>query len=104
MNTMVYGTPTRVVTSGKAAITSGNAAIVGVTFHGSGTGQVQFFAGATCSSSLTGVIRAYRTAAAATANTALYMDVPVYCSGGFSIDAGATLDPDLTIYWNPVGG
>lgn len=104
MNVSEYGTPTRVVTSGKSFISSGNAHLIGVTFHGSGTARVQFFAGATCSSSLTGVIHAYRTAAAATANTAVWMPVPAYCSGGFCVDAGATLDPDLTIYWNPVGG
>lgn len=101
MSPIQYGRSTRLVATGLSTITSANAAIIGVLFNGTGTGQLSIFHGVTVSASVAS-IRAYATAANATVNAAVYYPCPAYCSGGISVDVGPSADPDLTLFWNPV--
>ena len=98
------GTANRLTATGVSTITSGNARIIGFLFTGTGTGTLQLFAGATASSAISGVIRAYVTVGGVTVNTATFVEYPAYASGGFTVDVGPTADPDVTIFWNPAGG
>ena len=98
------GTATRVVTSGLSTITSGNAQLIGILFTGTGTGTCQLYHGVTASVSVCGIVRAYLTVIAAYANSPLFIRVPAYCSGGITVNIGASADPDVTLYWNPMGG
>ena len=102
-----YGQATRVTETAATAITSANAAVIGVLFCGSGTGSVQLFRCATTASAtatadavLTGVVR-FMTSATGTGQ--LYREIPAYAPGGIVVNVGASPDPDLTIFWNPTG-
>ena len=94
-------TATRFTATGSSCITSGNAALIGVLFTGTGTGSIQLFAGTTVSASVCGIIRAYTTVANQTVNSPLWITMPAYCSGGVSATVGGSADPDVTLYWNP---
>lgn len=99
--TTQYGRTNRLVATGVSTITSADAAIIGVLFNGTGTGQISIFHGVTASASAVG-IRASSTALTATANNAVYYACPMYCSGGITVDVGPSADPDITLFWNPV--
>lgn len=92
------GRPTRVTGTGLQTITSANAALIGVLCCASATatGGMQVYHGVTGSSSATGII------VFASGSVAQYVPVPVYCSGGMTINVGAAANPDLTLFWNPV--
>lgn len=97
-------TPYYATATGAVCLTSSNAAIFGVLFQGSATGSVQIWQGvtATGAGAISGVIRAYATTGAATANAAAWYPFPAYCSGGICINVGASLDPKLTLFWSPL--
>jgi hypothetical protein len=101
-----FGTPTRLTATGTVCITSANACILGIAFQGTGTGFLTLFAGVTSTApaTLLGVVRAFTTVGGATANQALYFPFPAYCPSGITTIVGATADPSITLFWNPVGG
>lgn len=99
-----FGTASRVVATGLSTITSGNAQVIGILFTGTGTGICQLYHGVTASVSVCGILRAYVTVAGVTVNQPVFHRVPAYCSGGITVNIGASADPDVTIYWNPMGG
>lgn len=103
MRTSEVGTMLVVQSTGKTLVTSGGAAIYGVTFCGSGTGQVQFFAGVTASASLTPVINFSGTASAVAGGfSPMFLRMPAEVSGnGLIIDLGATTDPNIILFWQP---
>lgn len=94
------GVATRVTGAGLTTITSCNSAVIGVLCCGSATttGGVQLFHGVTASSSACGII------VFASGSAAQYVPIPVYCSGGITLDVNAAENPDITLFWNPVGG
>lgn len=105
-----FGTATFVTATGAQVISSANCYVLGVLFHGTGTGAVQIFAGVTATTvattsggnALSGTIRSFTTVAGATLNSAVYIPFPAYASGGLTIIMGASADPRLTLFWNPV--
>lgn len=98
------GTAYYATATGAVCITSAPSAIQGVLFQGSATGSCQFFAGVTATGSpISGSIRAYATTGAATANPAAWYPFPAVCASGFCVIVGGSLDPKLTIFWNPLG-
>ena len=108
-NSPAWGTPYYVTVTGATVITSANAQIIGILFQSTGTANLQIWAGTTATATsagvpLSGVIRAYPTAADATVNKAVYFPFPAYASGGITINMGASADPRLTLFWNPTGG
>ena len=95
---------TVVAVTGFTAVTSAKAQIIGVGFCGSTSGSVQFFAGTTGSASLWPLIRA-NNAATVTSPAYVFARVPAAVSGnGFSVNVPANTDPNLVIYWLPMGG
>ena len=96
----LIGTATRVTGAGTTTITSGNANIIGFLCCNSATatGGVQFFAGVTASTSISGLI------VCASGSVAQYFSVPAYASGGFTVKVGTADNPDITLFWNPAGG
>lgn len=104
-----FGTATFVTATGAQVISSANSYILGILFHGTGTGAVQIFAGVTATTvvttsggnALSGTIRAFTTVGGATVNSAVYIPFPAYASGGITLLVGATTDPRLTLFWNP---
>lgn len=100
-----FGTATRVTGTGYTAITSANSYIIGVMFNSSGTCAVSLYKGANASGSVTisGLIR-YNVTVEATIPQAVFVEWPGYAPSGFSVNVPATSDPDVTIFWNPVGG
>ena len=94
---------TRLVATGLTCISSvsGGVNVIGLLFGGTGTASIQLFKGVTASSSLSGVIRAYATVAGASVNAAVWYPFPAWSSSGLTVNVGATLDPDITIFWNP---
>lgn len=92
------GVATRVTGTGIRTITSANAALIGVLCCASATatGGVQIFHGVTASSSAAGLC------VFASGSVAQYLPLPVYCSGGMTINVGAADNPDLTLFWNPL--
>lgn len=107
-NTPAWGTSTRVVATGPTVITSANAQIIGVLFCGTGTGSVSIFAGVTATSTGGGALLAtvvgYATVPVVAPNPANYVPFPANCSGGITLNLGATTDPCVTLFWNPTGG
>lgn len=98
------GNATWVKATGFTVITSANAQILGVGFCGTTSGSVQFFAGVTSSVSLLPIMRA-NNVATATSPGAVYLPVPAVVSGaGLTVNVPATTDPNVIIYWLPVGG
>ena len=94
------GVPTRVTGTGYQTITSGNAAVIGVlcACSATATAGMQLFHGVTASSSACGLV------VFASGSQAQYIPLPVYCSGGITLNVGAIANPDITLFWNPVGG
>jgi hypothetical protein len=104
-----FGTATRLTATGASVITSGNSYIIGILFQGTGTGSLSLWAGTTATttaggSPLSGVIRAFATAAGATVNPASYFPFPAYASGGITVNVPATADASITLFWAPAGG
>ena len=101
-----FGKATNVRATGYTAITSAAAAVIGVMSHSTGTSLMSFYnaVSATGSSTIGGLIRFFVTAAAATGNPVLYYPFPADAPSGFHVNIGASADPNITIFWNPVGG
>ena len=97
------GTSTYINTTGKQVITSGPAVIVGIAFVGTGTGQIQLFAGATCSASLSPMVTFSATSSAVAGGfSPMFLRWPAEVSGnGLTVDLGATSDPNLVLFWSP---
>lgn len=100
-NYQQYGTATRVTATGLQTITSADAAIIGVLMAGTGTSSLSIFHGITASASVC-IVRGYVSVAVG-GQPGLYFPVPMYCSGGITIDLNNDNDPNLTLFWNPVG-
>ena len=96
-----YGRPYRVTATGLLTITSANAAIVGVLMAGTGTSSLSIFHGVTASASVC-IVRGYVSVPVG-GQPSLYFPVPMYCSGGITIDLNSDNDPNVTLFWNPVG-
>ena len=95
------GTPTRVTATGLHPITSADAAIIGVMMSGTGTSLLHLFHGVTASATVA-VVRGYVSVAVG-GQPGLYFPCPMYCSGGLTIDLNNDSDPNVTLFWNPVG-
>jgi len=95
-----YGRTTRITATGLSTITSANAAIIGVMFAATGTASLTIFHGVTASASVA-IVRGYASVAVG-GQPGLYFRCPAYCSGGITVDLNNCLDPDLTLFWNPV--
>ena len=95
---------TYINTTGRQTITSAKAQIVGVAFVGTATGQIQFFAALTVSASMSPMISfSGTTSAVAGGLSPMFLRLPFVASGtGFTIDAGATQDPNLMLFWKPL--
>ena len=100
-----FGKATNVRATGYTAITSAASAIIGVMCHSSGTAACSFYTTANASGSVTigGLIR-FNVTVSATIPGAIYLPFPADAPSGFSINLGAAADPNITIFWNPVGG
>lgn len=102
-----YYTAFRATATGTVSISTVNAALRGVLFHGTGTGFVHLFAGVTSTvtsgTTYLGRVIAYATVTGATANAAVYVPFPAYCNNGLTAVIGASADPALTIFWDPAG-
>lgn len=98
-----WGTATHVSVTGYTAITSADAAIIGLMFHSSGTCAASFYLTAAASGSVTvGGLMRFNVTVSATIPQALYLSFPAACPDGFSVNIAACADPDVTIFWNPV--
>ena len=100
MSPIQYGNATRLVATGLSTITSANSAIIGVMLAATGTCQLTIFHGITASASVA-YVRGYASVAVG-GQPGLYFPCPAYCSGGITVDVNNALDPDLTLFWNPV--
>lgn len=105
-NNIEAGYAARLTVSGKQVITSGPGQIIGALFCGTATGQIQLFAGTTASASMTPVISFCATSSAVAGRfSPNFVRMPFVVSGsGFVADLGATLDPNVILYWNPLSG
>lgn len=107
----LFGNAFRVTATGALCVTSANAHIIGIAFQGTATNIARLWIGTTATGTGTvthlGRIVANATTAA-TANAATYLPFPAYCSGGICISNNGTgdgsLDPAITLFWNPAGG
>jgi hypothetical protein len=110
-NSPAYANATFTATATALVITSANAFIVGILFHGSATNSARLWAGVTATTTsatsggkqLSGIIFANPTAAT-TVNTPTYVPFPAYCSGGITLQIVGAGDPNVTLFWNPAGG
>lgn len=95
---------TRLTATGTAVICSGYANLVGIAFHGTGTGGVQLFAGLTTSASLTPMITFSVTASAVAGGfSPMFLRFPMAVSGsGLTVKVLDSLDVNLTLFWSPV--
>lgn len=95
----------RLTTTGTAVITTGLANIVGIAFHGTATGGVQFFAGTTASASLTPMITFCATSSAVAGGfSPMFLRFPLAVSGsGLTVKVLDSLDVNLTLFWSPMG-
>jgi hypothetical protein len=103
-----FAKATYTATATALCITSANAYIVGVLFHGSATNSIRLWAGVTATSTasgspLAGILYGNPTAAA-TVNVPTYLPFPAYCSGGITMQIVGSGDPNITLFWNPAGG
>ena len=98
------GTAYYATAAGAVCVTSANAAILGVLFQSTATGTLQIWQGvtATGAGALSGVIRAYATTGAVTANPAVWYPFPCFASGGICLNVGGAQDPKLTLFWTPL--
>ena len=90
--------------TGATCLTSANSALIGILFQSTGTAALQLWQGVTATGAanqLSGIIRGYVTAAAATVNTALYYPFPAIALGGITVNVGGSADPALTLFWKP---
>ena len=96
-----FGTAYYSTVAGATCVSSANCNIIGVLFQSSGTGSLQIWSGttATGNTALSGTIYGYRTAAAVTANNALWIPFPAYAIGGITINHGGADDPKLTLFY-----
>lgn len=106
MNYPSYGAAYHATATGTICITSANAQLQGILFHGTGTGMIRVFAGVTSTvttsaAPLAGPIWAYATVTGATVNAAVYYPFPANCSGGLTVVIGPSADPKITLFWNP---
>ena len=109
MNVQTYGAAYYFSATGAVVVTSANAQIIGVLFHGTATNGCRIYAGTTATATsagapLGGLIRANATTGSATANPATYYPFPAYASGGITLAPLASLDVNITLFWNPAGG
>jgi len=93
-------------TATSLCITSANAYILGILFHGTATNSAQLYKGITvnAANALCGPLVANGTTGTATVNAATFYDFPAYCSGGITIKVIGAGDPNVTLFWNPAGG
>jgi hypothetical protein len=103
-NPSAYGT--RLNATGYTCITSAQAQIIGIASYGSATAGIQFFAGLTCSTSMTPMITfSATTSAVAGGLSPMYFAFPMMCSGsGLTVGLLASADPNLTLFWLPIAG
>ena len=107
-----FGNAYRVTATGAFCVTSANAYIIGIAFQGTATNIARLWVGTTATGTGTvqhlGRIVANATTGSATVNPATYISFPAYCSGGICISNAGTsdgsLDPAITLFWNPAGG
>jgi len=93
--------------TGFTTLSSVGCAIKGILFTSTGTAFCRIFnapstASATASNSLSADIIAYATVAAATANPAVYYPFPGMTSDGLTISIGASADPNLSLFYDPM--
>jgi hypothetical protein len=107
----LFGNAFRVTATGVLCVTSANAYIIGILFQGTATNIARLWVGVTATGTATaglGRIVANGTTGSATVNPATYYQFPAYCSGGICISNNGTtdgsLDPSITLFWNPAGG
>lgn len=95
----------RVTVTGTVVLTTGLANIVGIAFHGTGTGGIQFFAGVTASASITPMITFCATSSAVAGGfSPMFLRFPLAVSGtGCTLKSLDSLDTNLTIFWSPMG-
>lgn len=100
------GQMTRLTSTGITVITSGYASILGVSFVGTATGGIQFFAGTTGSASMTPMIAFCATTSAVIQGfSPMFLRFPADVSGnGFMANVQASADPNFLLYWVPAGG
>lgn len=96
-----WGTSTRLTATGLSTLSSANSAVIGVLFSGTATGSLTIYHGVTASGTMA-FIRAAATGTT-TVNISQYYPVPGYCSGGVTVNVGASQDPNITLFWSPVG-
>lgn len=106
-----FGNAFRVTATGALCITSANAYIIGIAFQGTATNIARLWVGVTATGTASvqhlGRLVANATGGV-TVNAATYLPFPAYCSGGICISnagtADGSLDPSITLFWNPAGG
>lgn len=107
----VFGNAYRVTATGAFSVTSANAYIIGIAFQGTATNMARLWVGttATGTGAATHLGRVVANATTGvTVNPMTYLSFPAYCSGGICISnngtADGSLDPAITLFWNPAGG
>lgn len=97
---------TRIGVTGITAVTSANAQVIGVIGASSLTaGTIQFMVDASGSNSLTPLIWLSAATVASTGGGVSFLRIPFGPSGsGINIKYSNTSDPNLLLFWCPVGG
>lgn len=95
-NTQI-GIATRVTGTGFQTICSSPANVIAVLCccSATATAGMQLFHGVTASSSACGLV------VFPSGSSSTYINLPVYCSGGITMNVGAIANPDITLFWNP---
>ena len=99
-----FGTPVECSATAFLTITTAPSTIIGILFHGTGTGLIDGIynckstTSATAATRLASQIIAYATVTGATANAAVYYPYPAACTEGVVVDIGASADPKVTLF------
>ena len=94
-----------ITATGTVAVTSAAARIMGVLFHGTGTGLLdgiwscQGSASGTATNAIGGKLIAYVTVGGVTVNQSIYFDYPADAPNGIVLEVGAAADPKVTLFW-----
>ena len=99
-----FGKAQAFTTVGATCVTSANAYIIGVLIDSTATGTFQIWAGVTATSTSAGVPLCGLVGRTTATGLPNYIQFPAYASGGITINIPTTNDPNITLFWNPVGG
>ena len=100
----IFGQTAVLTATGLTCITSANAHIIGIFINSTATGQVKIWAGVTATATSSGAAISVNIGKATATGLAQYFPYPAYASGGITVQVVGSLDPSVTLFWNPAGG